>query len=111
LGAVLVPEWYKNGITIYPITEKRVELFYWIAILFSNSHGTAFGDYLIDNVCLSYLVGALVAVLNDKMDVLPLKKVLDQVGATSILLIIPDWKPLGIMFSGIIEFITQLQYN
>jgi uncharacterized membrane-anchored protein len=54
--------WHKveNGIKVYPITKPRIELFYWIAILFSNSLGTAFGDYLSDNMGLSYLTGAIV---------------------------------------------------
>ncbi|MEO5783873.1 MAG: hypothetical protein ABIQ07_11400 [Ginsengibacter sp.] len=54
--------WHKieKGIKVYPITETRVEIFYWIAILFSNSLGTAFGDYLSDNIGLSYLAGAAV---------------------------------------------------
>ena len=47
-------------IEVYPIFNKKVELFYWIAILFSNSLGTAFGDFLSDNVGLSYLQGAMV---------------------------------------------------
>jgi uncharacterized membrane-anchored protein len=50
---------YKN-LEVYPITEKVKELYYWIAILFSNSLGTAFGDFLSDNMGLSYLIGALV---------------------------------------------------
>ncbi|MFM9909245.1 MAG: hypothetical protein ACKVOW_07850, partial [Chitinophagaceae bacterium] len=54
--------WHKieNGIKVYPITKARIEVFYWIAILFSNSLGTAFGDYLSDNMGLSYLTGAVV---------------------------------------------------
>ena len=54
--------WHKNekGIKVYPITEIRIEIFYWIAILISNSLGTAFGDYLSDNIGLSYGLGALV---------------------------------------------------
>lgn len=54
--------WHKieTGIKVYPITRYRVEIFYWIAILFSNSLGTAFGDYLTDNMGLSYLVGAAI---------------------------------------------------
>jgi uncharacterized membrane-anchored protein len=48
----------EKGIRVYPVTEKRVELYYWIAILISNSLGTAFGDYLTDNIGLSYLTGA-----------------------------------------------------
>lgn len=47
-------------IEIYPIFNKKVELFYWIAILFSNSLGTAFGDLLSDDIGLSYLQGAAV---------------------------------------------------
>lgn len=52
--------WYKKEgeIEVYPITQRRVETFYWIAILFSNSLGTAFGDYLTDVAGLSYLAGA-----------------------------------------------------
>lgn len=54
--------WYKKEgqIEVYPITERRVEVFYWIAILFSNSLGTAFGDYLSDTIGLSYLTGAAI---------------------------------------------------
>lgn len=43
---------------IYPIFDRHKEVYYWIAILFSNSLGTAFGDYLSDVVGLSYLTGA-----------------------------------------------------
>lgn len=50
---------YKN-LEVYPLYNKSKELFYWIAILFSNSLGTAFGDFLNDNLGLSYLHGALV---------------------------------------------------
>jgi uncharacterized membrane-anchored protein len=49
-----------HNLSVYPIVEKSKEIFYWIAILFSNSLGTAFGDYLSDDIGLSYLTGALV---------------------------------------------------
>lgn len=54
--------WHRTmgKIEVYPIFDKKTELFYWIAILFSNSLGTAFGDFLSDNVGLSYLQGAMV---------------------------------------------------
>jgi len=57
--------WHKreSGIRVYPITQPRVEIFYWIAILFSNSLGTAFGDFLSDNMGLSYLTGAIVTAI------------------------------------------------
>jgi uncharacterized membrane-anchored protein len=37
----------------------RVELFYWTAILFSNTLGTAFGDFLADSSGLGFAGGAL----------------------------------------------------
>jgi len=54
--------WHRTmgKIEVYPIAKRKVELFYWIAILFSNSLGTAFGDFLSDTAGLSYLQGALV---------------------------------------------------
>jgi len=54
--------WHRSEkrIQVYPVAERRVELFYWIAILISNSLGTAFGDFLSDNLGLSYLAGATI---------------------------------------------------
>lgn len=54
--------WYKKygNLEAYPIFEKNKEWYYWTAILFSNSLGTAFGDFLSDNLGLSYMVGALI---------------------------------------------------
>lgn len=49
---------FKN-LEVYPLIDRKKEVYYWIAILFSNSLGTAFGDYLSDVVGLSYLIGAL----------------------------------------------------
>lgn len=52
--------WYKKfgNLKVYPIFDRNQEIYYWVAILFSNSLGTAFGDYLSDIVGLSYLTGA-----------------------------------------------------
>ena len=54
--------WRKKfkSLSVFPIFEREKEILYWIAILFSNSLGTAFGDYLSDVVGMSYLNGALV---------------------------------------------------
>jgi len=38
-----------------------VEMFYWVTILFSNTLGTALGDFLADDSGLGYEGGALVA--------------------------------------------------
>jgi len=50
---------FKN-LEVFPIIDKDKEIYYWVAILFSNSLGTAFGDFLSDNMGLSYSEGALI---------------------------------------------------
>lgn len=54
--------WYKKfeNLEVYPIFEKNKEIYFWIAVLLSNSLGTAFGDYLSNNLGLSYLNGAMI---------------------------------------------------
>jgi uncharacterized membrane-anchored protein len=54
--------WYMRyrNLEVYPVISREKELYYWTAILFSNSLGTAFGDFLSDSAGLSYLTGALV---------------------------------------------------
>lgn len=54
--------WYRTekAIKYYPITNVRVEILFWSAVLLSNSLGTAFGDFLSDDIGLSYFVGALI---------------------------------------------------
>lgn len=50
---------YRN-IEVYPINDRNKEILYWVAILFSNSLGTAFGDFLGEYFGMSYLQGAMV---------------------------------------------------
>ncbi|WP_319420279.1 COG4705 family protein [Pleurocapsa sp. FMAR1] len=54
--------WYyrDRDLSVYPIIKKDAETTYWLAVVFSNSLGTAFGDFLTDNMGLSYIQGALV---------------------------------------------------
>lgn len=54
--------WNKRygNLEVYPISERSKEFYYWIAILFSNSLGTAFGDFLSDNLGLGYMTGACI---------------------------------------------------
>ena len=60
LIAVLTVWYYRDrDLSVYPIVRKDAETTYWLAIVFSNSLGTAFGDYLTDNMGLSYIQGAL----------------------------------------------------
>ena len=54
--------WYarRGNLSVHPIVRRDVEVMFWIAVVFSNSLGTAFGDFLTDNLELSYVAGALV---------------------------------------------------
>ena len=52
-----------HNLSVYPIIERNKEIYYWFAILLSNSLGTAFGDFLSDNIGLSYLTGAIVTAI------------------------------------------------
>lgn len=54
--------WYyrDRDLSVYPIVKRDAEVTYWTAIVFSNSLGTAFGDFLTDNAGLNYIQGALV---------------------------------------------------
>jgi uncharacterized membrane-anchored protein len=45
---------------VYPIRSRNVEVLFWLTVLFSNSLGTAFGDFLTDNLGLSFVQGAFV---------------------------------------------------
>lgn len=49
-----------HDLRVYPIFDKKKEIYYWTAILFSNSLGTAFGDFLSDNLGFGYFDGAIV---------------------------------------------------
>ncbi len=53
--------WYKKykDLSIYPMLDFKKEIFFWAAVLFSNSLGTAFGDFLSDSMHLSYLGASL----------------------------------------------------
>jgi len=48
----------EKSISVSNVQSRRVELFYWAAILASNTLGTALGDYLADDSGLGFLGGA-----------------------------------------------------
>jgi uncharacterized membrane-anchored protein len=49
-----------GAISFNNITAPKVEIFYWMTILFSNTLGTALGDFLADSSGLGYEGGPLV---------------------------------------------------
>jgi uncharacterized membrane-anchored protein len=51
---------YTTGsLSVDHIKTRKAEIFYWVAILFSNTLGTALGDFLADSSGLGFLGGAL----------------------------------------------------
>ncbi len=48
----------EKTLSVSNIRTTKVELFYWTAILFSNTLGTALGDFLADSSGLGFLGGA-----------------------------------------------------
>lgn len=48
----------EKSISVTDIKSFRSELFYWVAILFSNTLGTALGDFLADSSGLGFFGGA-----------------------------------------------------
>jgi uncharacterized membrane-anchored protein len=49
-----------GSVSVNNITSPKVEAFYWTAILFSNTLGTALGDFLADDSGLGYAGSAMV---------------------------------------------------
>lgn len=58
---VILAVWrYSEGtLSVNYIQTKKAEIFYWTAILFSNTLGTALGDFLADSSGLGFLGGAI----------------------------------------------------
>ncbi len=52
--------WSTGSVSVDTITNRKAEAFYWVTILFSQTLGTALGDFLADTGGLGYEGGALV---------------------------------------------------
>ena len=58
---VILTVWrYSEGtLSVNYIQTRKAEIFYWTAILFSNTLGTALGDFLADSSGLGFMGGAI----------------------------------------------------
>lgn len=52
--------WSTGSVSVDTVRSPKVEMFYWVTILFSQTLGTALGDFLADTTGLGYRGGALV---------------------------------------------------
>jgi uncharacterized membrane-anchored protein len=52
--------WSAGSVSVNTVATPKIEMFYWVAILFSQTLGTALGDWMADTNGLGYEGGALV---------------------------------------------------
>jgi uncharacterized membrane-anchored protein len=54
--------WYKTlgSVSVNTVSSPKAEMFYWITIMFSQTLGTALGDWTADTAGLGYVGGALI---------------------------------------------------
>jgi uncharacterized membrane-anchored protein len=59
---IVLASWYwtLGSVSVTTVTTPKVEAFYWAAITFSQTLGTALGDWIADDTGLGYEGGALV---------------------------------------------------
>jgi uncharacterized membrane-anchored protein len=60
MASLTVWYWSAGSISVNTIVSPKIETFYWVAILFSQTLGTALGDWMADTNGLGYEGGALV---------------------------------------------------
>jgi uncharacterized membrane-anchored protein len=60
IASLAVWYWMAGSISVHTVSKPKIEMFYWVAILFSQTLGTALGDWMADTNDLGYEKGALV---------------------------------------------------
>src|SRR5213082_863664 len=60
IGVLALWYWSEGTISVNTVTTPKVEAFYWAAVTFSQTLGTALGDWIADTGGLGYEGGALV---------------------------------------------------
>ncbi|MDE2578533.1 MAG: hypothetical protein KGL46_07010 [Hyphomicrobiales bacterium] len=59
-GSLALWRWSEGSVSVDTVATPRVEAFYWVTILFSQTLGTALGDWMADTNALGFGSGALV---------------------------------------------------
>jgi uncharacterized membrane-anchored protein len=60
LGTLALWRASEGSVSVATVATPKVEIFYWATITFSQTLGTALGDWMADNTGLGYAGGALV---------------------------------------------------
>ena len=60
IASLLIWRWSTGSISIETVSTPRVEVFYWVTIMFSQTLGTALGDWVADTNEMGYVGAAAV---------------------------------------------------
>jgi uncharacterized membrane-anchored protein len=60
IASLLIWRWTTGSISIDTVNNPKVEVFYWVTIMFSQTLGTALGDWVADTNGMGYLGAAAV---------------------------------------------------
>lgn len=60
LASLLIWRWSTGSISITTVNTPKVEVFYWITIMFSQTLGTALGDWVADTNEMGYVGAAVI---------------------------------------------------
>ena len=60
IGSLLIWRWSTGSISIETVNTPKVEVFYWVTIMFSQTLGTALGDWVADTDEMGYVGAAAV---------------------------------------------------
>ncbi len=58
IASLLIWRWATGSISIETVSTPKVEIFYWVTIMFSQTLGTALGDWVADTNEIGYLGAA-----------------------------------------------------
>src|ERR1051325_9731427 len=62
IASLLIWRWTMGSISIETVSTPKVEIFYWVTIMFSQTLGTALGDWVADTNGMGYLGAAAIFV-------------------------------------------------
>src|SRR3954469_5153965 len=60
IASLLIWRWSTGSVSIETVSTPKVEIFYWITIMFSQTLGTALGDWVADTNDMGYLGAAAI---------------------------------------------------
>ncbi len=60
VASLLIWRWSTGSISVETVSSPKVETFYWVTIMFSQTLGTALGDWVADTNATGYLAAAAI---------------------------------------------------